>query len=82
MTMWSKTFWKDLAERGLKTFAQVLVATLTAAGTGLLDTDWGSALAVAGMAAVLSVVTSLASNVLNPDGTASLVTVQSAHSSR
>jgi hypothetical protein len=37
-----------------RTFAQALVAALVADGTGLLDTDWGAKLSVAGMAAVLS----------------------------
>lgn len=36
-----------------RTFAQVLSAELLADGTGLLDTDWGVKLSVAGMAALI-----------------------------
>ena len=74
--MWSAVFWKDLVERGLKTAAQVFVTVLVGAGTGLLDTDWKAAASAAGMAAVLSLLTSLGSNLANPNGTASLLTLQ------
>lgn len=73
--MWGAVFWKDTAERALKTAAQVFATVLIAAGTGLLDTDWKAALSAAGMAAVLSVLTSLGSGVVNPDGTASVVSL-------
>lgn len=71
--MWNRTFWLDLLERAAKTAAQVFATVLIAAGTGLLDTDWRAALSAAGMAAILSAVSSLASAVLVRDGTASLV---------
>lgn len=67
-----KTFFKDLAERAIKTFAQSLVAVLLAGGTGLLDVDWVNALSVAGLALVVSVFTSLGSGIPG-DNTASLV---------
>jgi hypothetical protein len=79
--MWTTVFWKDAAERAVKTAAQVFVTVLIAAGTDLLDTDWKAALAAAGMAAVLSLATSIASGAINPTGTASLLTLtQGAHS--
>ena len=57
----SKAFWLGLLERGVKTFAQALVAGL-AVGTGLLHMDWATALDVAAGATALSVLTSLATS--------------------
>ncbi|MEQ7260080.1 holin [Lactococcus garvieae] len=57
--MFTKTFWKDTAERAVKTFAQSFGAVLIASGTGLLDVDWINALSVAGLATVISVATSV-----------------------
>lgn len=71
--MWTKAFWLDTVERALKTAAQVFATVLVAAGTGLLDTDWRVALSAAGMAALLSAVSSVGSGIVSPDGTASLV---------
>ncbi len=71
--MWKAAFWKDAGERAVRTVAQVLGALVVAAGTGLLDTDWTATLSAAGMAGVLSVLTSLASEARSPDGTASIL---------
>ncbi|USI64727.1 holin [Lactococcus petauri] len=57
--MFTKIFWKDTAERAVKTFAQSFGAVLIASGTGLLDVDWMNALSVAGFATVISVATSV-----------------------
>lgn len=76
-SIWTGVFWKDAVERCLKTAAQVFATVLLAAGTGLLDTDWKAAASAAGMAAVISLVTSVGSNVVNPTGTASLLTLSS-----
>jgi len=70
--MKSREFWKDVLERALRTAAQVAVATLVAAKTGLLDTDWLSWLSTVGMATLLSLLTSVASEAKGPDGTAAL----------
>ena len=59
--MWTKAFWQASAERAVKTFAQTAAALLVASGTGLLDSDWQTTGSVAGMAALLSVLTSVAS---------------------
>ncbi len=59
--LWTAEFWRAGAERAVKTFAQALVAVLGAGATGLLDVDWIQALSVAALAAVLSVLTSIAS---------------------
>jgi hypothetical protein len=58
--MFTRNFWKATLERSVKTFAQTLAACL-AGGVGLWDASWSTALSVAGMTAVLSVLTSLAS---------------------
>lgn len=50
---------RTAAVRAVKTFAQTLAALLTAAGTGLLDSDWVTSLSVAGMAAFLSILTTI-----------------------
>ncbi|KFI82101.1 holin [Bifidobacterium psychraerophilum] len=54
-------FWKDAIIRAVKTFAQSAVAVLAAGATGLLGTDWMQLLSVAGLAAVVSLLTSIAS---------------------
>jgi hypothetical protein len=63
--MFTGSFWLATLERAIKTFAQSLVALLVAAGTNLLTTDWPEKLAVAGMAALLSVLTSIGSDIYN-----------------
>ncbi len=55
-----KLFWIAAGERAVKTFAQSLVA-LFAAGVTILNIDWQQGLAVAATAAVVSVLTSVAS---------------------
>lgn len=59
--MFTKSFWQDMLVRAVKTFAQSLAALLVADGTDLLNTDWGGRLSVAGMAALVSTLTTLAS---------------------
>lgn len=60
-----KLFWVAAGERAVKTFAQSLVA-LFVAGVTVLTIDWQQALAVAATAAVVSVLTSVASVRLGP----------------
>lgn len=60
--MFGHHFWKAAAERAAKTFAQSLLALLSAGQVGLLTADWVTALSTAGMATVLSVLASLASS--------------------
>lgn len=56
----SKQFWVDTFDRALATLAQAGVAALTADATGLLDVDFGQVASVAGLAAAVSVLTSVA----------------------
>ena len=73
--MTSKTFWADSVERAVKTFAQSLVALfLGDQALNVLSVDWTTASAVSGTAALVSVLTSVASGQVGPDkGSASLV---------
>ena len=70
--MWTSSFWKATAERAVKTFAQTLVASGIVVGVAGWD-KWQAALIAAGIAALLSVVTSVASVGIGEKGTPSLV---------
>lgn len=70
--MFTKTFWKDTAERAVKTFAQSLAAVLTAGVTGVLDVDWINALSVSLLATLVSVLTSVGSGYVG-DQSASVI---------
>lgn len=66
--MFTAIFWRRAAERAVKTFAQAAGAMLAASGVGLLDAAWAETGSVAGMAALLSVLTSVASGAVgNPE---------------
>jgi hypothetical protein len=60
--MFTTAFWKATTERAVRTAAQTAVATLGADGIGLMDVDWGAAASVAGMAALLAVLTAVATS--------------------
>lgn len=66
-------FLRELAERALKTFCQALAAILTAGAVDLMSVPWASALAASGLAALLSVLTSVASAPFGAETTPSLV---------
>jgi len=59
--IFSRQFMLATAERAIKTFAQALAAIFVA-GVTVLNIAWLDALAVAGTAALLSVLTSIASS--------------------
>lgn len=61
-TLWSKAFWKGAAERAVKTFAQAAVAVLTADVAGLLNVDYVQLASVAGLAALVSLLTSVSNH--------------------
>jgi TRAP-type C4-dicarboxylate transport system permease small subunit len=61
VSIFSVEFLHAAGERAVKTFAQALVAVF-AAGVTVLDIDWVQAVAIAGTAALLSILTSIASN--------------------
>jgi hypothetical protein len=60
--MFTQYFWKATFERAVKSFAQSLLALLSAQQIGLLDVRWATTLSTAGMVTLLSVLTSLASS--------------------
>ncbi len=70
----SAAFWASTAERTIKTFAQSLLALfLGDSALSVISVDWTSGLAVAGTAALVSVLTSIASGTVGPDNSPSLV---------
>lgn len=71
--MLTASFWKDALERAVKTFAQTAAALLTGDGLGITDVSWGGVASVAGMAAAVSILTSIASAPVGTPGNASLV---------
>ena len=72
--MFTAQFWKDAGERAVKTFAQTLLALVLAAGvTSIVALNWPVLLGTAGTAALVSLLTSLASTFAGEEKTASLV---------
>jgi hypothetical protein len=71
--MFGTYFWKSTAERAVKAFAQSLMAVLSASTLGLLDVDWVACLSTAGMATLLSVLSSVASIKVGPPDDPSVV---------
>lgn len=69
----------DIAERAVKTAAQAAIGVLGAGAVGVLDADWGAVGSVSGLAAVLSVLTSIASTGFGQKGTASVATDSPRH---
>jgi len=69
--MFTKAFLKAVLERAVKTFAQSLIAVGTVGATGILDVNWTGALSAAGLATLLSVLSSVASGAAT-DGSPSL----------
>ena len=62
MVFLTKLFILDTFERAVKTVAQTAVALLTASGAlNLFAVNWGDLLAVAGLAGLISILTSIAS---------------------
>ena len=71
--MFTKAFWKALAERAVKTFAQAAAALLIAGATDLLQVDWKTVLATAGLTTLASILTTIGSGAIT-GGNASLAT--------
>lgn len=61
--IWTIAFWKGLAERAIKTFAQSAVAAATIGvvgnSTGVTDVNWLMILSIAALATLLSALTSI-----------------------
>lgn len=64
----TKEFWAATVERAVKTAAQAAATLLTTNVTGVLEVDWAQAGSVIGLAALYSLVTSIASAGVGNDG--------------
>lgn len=60
MEKYSKTWWKDTADRVVSTIAQSAIATLSIGLTGLLDIDPIAVLSIAGLAGLISLLKAIA----------------------
>ena len=71
--MYTITFWKDASERAIRTAAQALLALWATDISGVLDVDWTQAGSVAALAAVTSVLMSVAATGRgNPESASSI----------
>ena len=68
MTIFTVVFWKAAVERAVKAAAWTASSTLVANGTGIVDTDWIGVASVTGMAGLLSLLGSMASDALTGEG--------------
>jgi len=71
--IWTTGFWRGAAERAVKTAAQTAVAFFVVGETGVADVDWATIGGISLVAAIVSVLTSLASAPFGPENTPSLV---------
>lgn len=78
MTIFAKPFVADLTERAIKTFAQALLGVFVA-GVTIMSVDWVDALAIGATAALVSVLTSVASAGARDPESASLVAPRPAY---
>lgn len=60
-------FWVSSAERAIKTFAQALVALIGTSAMSIVELDWMQMLGVSATAAVVSILTSIASANFGPN---------------
>jgi Putative lactococcus lactis phage r1t holin len=73
MNYLTATFWRDAAERAVKTFAEAALATLGAGALNVVTVDWVGVVSVSAGATLLSLLASVASSGLGTKGTASAV---------
>lgn len=76
MSILTKPFWAATFERAVKTTAQTAAALLVADGTGLLETSWVALGSAAGMAGVISLLTSIGSDAVTHGTGPSLVNAE------
>ncbi len=69
----TREFWRRTCERAVKTAAQTAVAMLTAGAVDVLTVDWQQVASVSAGAAIVSVLTSLASTQVGDPDDPSLV---------
>lgn len=73
--MWSLGYWKQTAERAIRTAAQVALSFWVVGETGVLDVDWQQFGSVVALSALASVAMSLVGSGLNDPETPSMVRV-------
>lgn len=66
-TIFKRKFAAQTIERAVKTFAQSAAALLVGNGVGVLDVDWVAVGSVSGLAALVSVLTSVGSGYVGDD---------------
>lgn len=67
-TLLTSRFWVAAVERAVKTWAQSMVALIGANAVAVTDLDWLQLFAVSGTAAIVSLLTSVASAGIGPHG--------------
>lgn len=67
-SLWTRGFWSAAAERSIKATAWSAASSLIGAGAGLIDADWLGCASIAGMAGVLSLLGSIASDAATGSG--------------
>ena len=67
--MFTVKFWKDAAERAIRTAAQALLALWATNVSGVLEVDWVQAGSVAALAALTSVLMSIVATNVGDKGT-------------
>lgn len=65
---WTRAFWKATAERAISTGAQTAVAALTTSALPAVSLPWQAIAVASGLAALLSVLKSLAVNQATGNG--------------
>ena len=71
--MWTVDFWRQTAERAIKTAAQAGLAFFIVGQTDLMQFDWKVLISGVGVATIASILTSIASNPFGPVDSPSLV---------
>lgn len=67
-TLYTWAFWAAATERAIKATAWAASSSLIATGTGIIDADWLGCASVAGMAGILSLLGSVASDAATGGG--------------
>jgi len=73
--VWTKVFWKDAIERGVKTAAQSLLALVVVFNITEASANWADYLAGVGIAVGLSFLTSILSSLVGDSRSASALPV-------
>lgn len=67
-TLFTVRFWKEAAERAIKTFAEVAATMIGANAVSVTELDWEQIVGLGATAALVSVLVSVASSGHGPEG--------------